>query len=202
MSINLIRATAYGQNGMLTKSAAEYRAALKFSPNDGGLHLALGETLYGQRLYHEAIDELQVAQKLSPDNDAIYAQLARAYAQLHDREQTLHYVQRAEQSAPQSSPRQPIRSVESRVLLSTGQALSLLGDQKGAMERFERALAFQGSDRIRVRLAIAQVMASEGHLEDAQRQIALALMEGQTEEALPATGEQLMEAADVFPQHA
>ncbi len=198
LPINLIRATAYGQNGMLMKSAAEYRAALKFAPNDGGLHLALGETLYGQRLYHEAIDELQVAQKLSPDNDAIYAQLARAYAQLHDREQTLHYVQRAEESAQQTPPTATDGSAESRVLLSTGQAMSLLGDQKGAMERFERALALPGSDRIRVRLAIAQVMASEGHLEDAQRQIALALMEGQTEEALPATGEQLMEAADVF----
>jgi tetratricopeptide (TPR) repeat protein len=198
MPINLIRATAYGQNGMLTKSAAEYRAALKFAPNDGGLHLALGETLYGQRLYHEAIDELQVAQKLSPDNSDIYAQLARAYAQLHDREQTLRYVQRAEQSAQLTQPAETDRKKESRVLVSTGQALSLLGDQKGAMERLERALEMPGSDRIRVRLAIAQVMVSEGHLDDAQRQIALALMEGQTEEALPATGEQLMEAADVF----
>jgi tetratricopeptide (TPR) repeat protein len=196
--INLMRATAYGQNGMLTKSAAEYRAALKLSPNDGGLHLALGETLYGQRLYHDAIEELQVAEKLSPDNVAIYAQLARSYAQLHNREQTLIYVQRAEQSAQLAQPMATDQSGESRVLVSTGQALSLLGDQKGAMERFERALAMPGSDRIRVRLAIAQVMASEGHLEDAQRQIALALMEGQTEEALPATGEQLMETADVF----
>jgi tetratricopeptide (TPR) repeat protein len=198
LPINLIRATAYGQNGMLTKSAAEYRAALKFAPDDGGLHLALGETLYGQRLYHDAIDELQVAQKLSPDNSDIYAQLARAYAQLHDREQTMRYVQRAEQSTQLTQLAATDRTKESRVLVSTGQALSLLGDQKGAMERFERALEMPGSDRIRVRLAIAQVMVSEGHLEDAQRQIALALMEGQTEEALPATGEQLMEAADVF----
>jgi tetratricopeptide (TPR) repeat protein len=198
LPINLIRATAYGQNGMLTKAAAEYRAALKLAPNDGGLHLALGETLYGQRLYHEAIEELQVAQKLSPDNSDIYAQLARAYAQLHDRAQTLRYVQRAEQSSQLTQPAGTDRKKESRVLVSTGQALSLLGDQKGAMERFEKALEMPGSDRIRVRLAIAQVMASEGHLDDAQRQIALALMEGQTEEALPTTGEQLMEAADVF----
>ncbi|MFZ0958095.1 MAG: tetratricopeptide repeat protein, partial [Candidatus Sulfotelmatobacter sp.] len=195
---HLIRATAYGQNGMLTKAAAEYRAALKLAPNDGGLHLALGETLYGRRRYHEAIDELQIAQKLSPDNSDIYAQLARAYAQLHDREQTLRYVERAEQSAQLTQLAEKNQKAESRVLVSTGQALSLLGDQKGAMERFERALAMPGSDRISVRLAIAQVMASEGHLDDAQRQIALALMEGQTEEALPATGEQLMEAADVF----
>ncbi len=46
------------------------------------------------------LTELQVAQKLSPDNDVIYAQLARAYAQLQDREETLHYVQLAEQSTP------------------------------------------------------------------------------------------------------
>ncbi len=196
MPIHLIRATAYGQNGMLVKSAGEYRAALKYSPNDGDLHLALGDTLYGQRRYHEAIEELQVAQTLSPDNNVVYAQLARAYAQLQDREQTLLNVQRAEQ--PSRLPATAQKSAESRILVSTGQALSLLGDPKGAMERFERALAIPDSDRISVRLAIAQLMASDGHLDDAQRQIALALMEGQTEETLPATGEQLMEAADVF----
>ncbi len=195
MPIHLIRATAYGQNGMLVKSAGEYRAALKYSPNDGDLHLALGDTLYGQRQYHEAIEELQVARQLSPDNDVIYAQLARAYAQLQEREQTLHYVQRAEQPALTATDQ---KLGESRVLVSTGQALSLLAGHNGAMERFEKALAMSNSDRISVRLAIAQLMASEGHPMDAQRQIALALMEGQTEEALPATGEQLMEAADVF----
>jgi len=199
MPIHLIRATAYGQNGMLVKSAGEYRAALKYAPNDGDLHLALGDTLYGQRLYPEAIEELLVAQKLSPDNDVIYAQLARVYAQQQDREQTLLYVQRAEHP-PQ--PTQLMTShkkpVESQVLVSTGQALSLLRDQKAAMERFARALAIPDCDRISVRLAIARLMAGEGQRDDAHRQIALALMEGQTDETLPATGEQLMEAADVF----
>jgi tetratricopeptide (TPR) repeat protein len=198
MPLHLIRATAYGQNGMLVKSGDEYRAALKYSPDDGALHLALGDTLYGQRRYHEAIVELQVAQKLSPENDVIYAQLARTYAQLQDREQALRYVQLAEQHSELEQLKPDQKAEESRILVSTGQALSLVADQKGAMERFERALALPDSDRISVRLAIAQLMANEGHLEDAQRQIALALMEGQTEEALPATGEQLMEAADVF----
>ncbi len=199
MPIHLIRATAYGQNGMLTKAAGEYRAALKLSPNDAGLHVALGDTLYGQRQYHKAIEELKTAENLSPNNDVIYAQLARAYAQLQDREEALRYVQLAEQSAQLPQPTATgQKSVESRVLVSTGQALSLLEDQKGAMEQFEKALAMPDSDRISVRLAIAQLMASEGRPDDAQRQIALALMEGQTEETLPATGEQLMEAADVF----
>ena len=61
-----------------------------------------------------------------------------------------------------------------------------------------RALAAPGSDRVGVRLAIAQVMASQDHPNDARRQIALALMEAHTGETLPPTGEQLMEAADVF----
>src|SRR6202521_3393319 len=82
LPIHLIRATAYGQNGMLMKSAGEYRVALKYSPNDGALHLALADTLYGLRQYHEVIEELQTAQKLSPDDPIIYAQLARSYAPL------------------------------------------------------------------------------------------------------------------------
>ena len=49
LPIHLIRATAYGQNGMWAKAAGEYRVALKYSPNDGALHLALADTLYRQR---------------------------------------------------------------------------------------------------------------------------------------------------------
>ena len=199
MPIHLIRATAYGQNGMLMKSAAEYRTALKYSPNDEALHLALADTLYGLRQYHEAIDELQAAQKLSPDDPLIYAQLARSYAQLHDHDQTLEYVQLAEQHVQsiQTSKGDQKRG-ESAVFISTGQALSTLGDQKAAMERFEKALDAPESDRVAVRLAIAQLMAGEDHPNDAQRQIALALMEARTGETLPPTGEQLMEAAGVF----
>jgi len=199
MPIHLIRATAYGQNGMLLKAAGEYRAALKYSPNDEALHLALGDTLYGQRQYREAIEEMKVAQRLAPEKHVIYAELARAYAQLHDQDETLRYVQLAEQPDPRTENAEVDKKTEqNRILVSDGQALSLLADQKGAMERFARALAEADGDRISIRLAIAQVMAIQGHRDDARRQIALALMEGQTEETLPATGEQLMEAADVF----
>ena len=218
LPVHLIRATAYGQNGMWAKAEGEYRIALKSSPNDGALHLALADTLYGQREYHQALDELNIAQKLSPDSAAIYAQLARVYALLKDREQTLRYVQLAEQHAQpkqelaitlqdqqdetgQNATRQDEtkqHQEESSVFVSTGQALSLLGDQKGAMERFERALQVPESDRISVRLAIAELMANHGDLVDAQRQIALALMEAQTGETLPATGQELLQAANIF----
>jgi tetratricopeptide (TPR) repeat protein len=198
LPIHLVRATAYGQNGMLMKSANEYRVALKMSPNDAGLHLALADTLYGLRQYHEAIDELQAARSLSPNDPVIYAELARSSAQLHERDETLQYVQLAEQKAQSMPPSKDPKKGTSAVFVSTGQALSAMGDEKGAMERFERALNAPNSDRVSVRLAIARLMTSQDHPADAQRQIALALMEAHTGETLPPTGEQLMEAADVF----
>jgi Tfp pilus assembly protein PilF len=62
----VIRATAYGRQDMLIKAASEYRAALKFTPDDGALHLGLGNTLFAERQYHDAIDELEIAVKIPP----------------------------------------------------------------------------------------------------------------------------------------
>ncbi len=221
LPLHLIRATAYGQRGLLGKSAAEYRLALKFTPNDGGLHLALADTLYSARRYHESLDELQVAQKLSPDSAAISALFARSYAQLGDREQTMQYVERAEQQAQQEAAKQADlsggsasnpgsnaakglisgqRSSLSGIYLSTGLALSTLGDNKAALDRFGKALTTPGSDRVSIRLAVAQIMARQDHAEDAKRQVALALMEADTGETLPLTGEQWLGVADVFRQ--
>ena len=216
--LHLILATAYGQRGMLGRSATEYRAALKFTPNDGALHLALADTLYSERKYHDALDELEIAQKLAPNNAAISALFARSYAQLDDRDQTLHYVQLAEQQAQQdppvvstagSSPSNPgsnaasaliagQRSSLSGIYLSTGEALSQIGDESGALDRFSKALTTPGSDRMSIRLAIAQIMARQDHAEDAKRQIALGLMEADTGETQPLTGEQWIGAADIF----
>jgi tetratricopeptide (TPR) repeat protein len=84
------------------------------------------------------------------------------------------------------------------IYLSTGSALSVLGDHQAAMERFSKALLVPESDRVGVRLAISELMVQQGHAEDAQRQIALGLMEAEAGETQPATGEQLIEAADIF----
>jgi tetratricopeptide (TPR) repeat protein len=198
-ALHLIRGTAYGQRGQLPKAANEYRLALKFSPNDPSLHLALAGVLYSERRYHDSIDELNVAQKLAPDDAATYALLARSYAELGDREQTLRNVQLAEQNA-QSMPtkRNKPGSGPASIYLSTGSALSVLGDQAAAMERFSRALTTPQSDRVGVRLAVAQVMVHQGHEDDARRQIALAMMEAEAGETEPATGEELIQAADVL----
>ncbi|WP_251106603.1 tetratricopeptide repeat protein [Alloacidobacterium dinghuense] len=197
--IHLIRATAYGREGMLAKSAYEYRAALKFTPDDGALHFALGGTLYSERQYHDAVEELLIAQKLSQDNAFIYALLARSYAQLQDRDQTLKYVELAQQHAKSMpSAAGDEKSVQSEIFVSTGQALNMLGDRTAAMDCFRKALVAPDSDRVSVRLAIAQLMVQQDDPDDAARQIALAQMEAQAGETMPPTGEQLVEAADVF----
>jgi tetratricopeptide (TPR) repeat protein len=197
--IHVIRATAYGREDMLIKAASEYRAALKFAPDDGALHLGLGNTLFAERHYHDAIDELQIAAKNSPDNADIYALLARSYANLQDKGQTMQYVQLAEQHAqPGSVAAKEPASSQSEIFVSTGEALETLGDHAAAMDRFRKALEAPNSDRVSVRLAIAQLMAEQGHSEDAERQIALAQMEGEAGDTAPPTGNQFIAAADVF----
>jgi len=198
--VHVICATAYGRQDMLAKAAQEYKAALAFAPDDPTLHFGLANTLFSARHYHEAIDELQNAQRFSPSDPSISALLARSYANLDDRDQTYHYVQLAEQQAAAAPPaRGPFgESVESSTLVSTGEALSAMGDQKSAMERFRKALQMPQGNRVDVRLAIAQAMAQQGHDDDAQREIALALMEATAGDALPPSGGQYIEAADIF----
>ncbi len=200
--VHVIRATAYGREGMLTKAIGEYHAALKFTPNDGGLHLGLGNALFAERHYHEAVNELHIAERLSPDNPSVYALLARSYAYLQDRVQTLRYVQLAEQHAEQMATagngQKPRNFQLSEIYVETGQALSTLGDQKAAMARFRKALAVPNSDRVSVRLAIAALMAQQAHAADAERQIALAQMEAEAGVTAPVTGGQFINAADIF----
>ena len=191
--VHVIRATAYGNEGLLSKAATEYRAALKFTPNDGMLRLGLGNALFSLRRYHAAINELDLAAQYDPDDPTPYALLARCYASLQDRAQTIHFAELAEKHA-QSSP----GPEQSQIYVDTGEALDELGDQNAAMDRFRRALDVKGSDRVGVRLAIAQLMAQQNRPEDAERQIALALMEAEAGETAPPSGMQYVAAADVF----
>jgi tetratricopeptide (TPR) repeat protein len=193
LAVHLIRATAYGEEGVLTKSAAEYRLALKFAPDEAPLYLALANALYGLRQYSEAIAALQAAQKIAPDNSLIYANLAQSYSQLRDRDETLKNIDLAEQYSQKSEPKE-----RSEILVMDGESLNQLGDRDAAMKRFEDALEIPGSDRLTVRLAAAKLMANEGRWNDARRQIALGMMEARTGETAPPTGEQFVLAAGVF----
>lgn len=202
--IHTIRAIAYGREGMLTKSAAEYRSALKFDPSDGSLYLGLGNIFFAQRRYHDAVLELQTAEKFLPENAAIYALMARASASLEDRDQAMRDIQLAEEYAGKEPPTPPNTAPEestiSDIYVSTGEALSTLGDQKGAMDRFSKALLAANGNRVSVRLAIARLMAQQNQTADAERQVALAQMEADAGDTVPATGDQYIEAANIFQQ--
>ncbi len=194
--LHLIRATAYGDEGLLTKAAAEYRIALGFTPDDPNLHMALADTLYNMRQYPESIAELEIARKFAAGSSLVYAKLARAYAQLHDRDETLKNVELAEKAA--AVEEQTTKGQTRLVYLSTGEALSLLGDRHAAMDRFAKALEASDRDSFGVRVEIARLMSSQGQWDDARRQIALGLIEAQTNEADPPLGSEWLEAADIF----
>jgi tetratricopeptide (TPR) repeat protein len=198
--IHVIRATAYGREGMLTRAEGEFRAALKFAPDDGALHQGLGNALFSERRYHDAVNELNTSAKELPDNATTYALLARAYASLGQREQTMSNAQKAEKLAanapiPDNDVQEPLQST---IYVSTGEAYSTLGEDKAAMDRFTRALETPKSNRVSVRLAIARLMEQKGHEDDAERQIALGLMEAGAGETHAVSGTQFIQVADLF----
>lgn len=195
--VHSIRATAYGRQGMLTKAAHEYLAAIRFAPTDGTLYLDLGNVYFAQQRYREAIQQLQTARKYLPQEAEVYAITARAYAGLNDRPQAMQNIQLAEKFAghtdnPASQP--------SAIYVATGEALSTLGDQKAAMQRFSEALVAPKSNRVNVRLAISQLMEQQGHSQEAQRQIALAQMEAEAGYTAPVNGDQYIQAAGILQQ--
>ena len=185
---HLVRATAYRQQRLLGSAETEYRAALKYAPNDLQLQLALADTLYDMRRYQQSIDALNQALGLSPDDPLIYARMAHAYAELHQRDQTLRYVEAAERQGGD----------QAAILLDTGDALLTLGDEKAAMDRFNRALDAPDANRVDARLAIARLMVRYGHDDDAKQQISLAFAESRIGEAPPVTPENLIEAANLL----
>jgi tetratricopeptide (TPR) repeat protein len=185
---HLVRATAFREQRLLSKAEKEYVGALKFSPNDIKLHMALADTLYYQRRYNDSINALQDALKLQPDDPFIFAELAHANAQLHRRDETLRYVKAAEQEGGD----------ESNVLLATGDALFTLGARDAAMQRFTAALESPDANRVDARLAIAKLMARDGKWDDARQQVSLAFAEARIGESTPVTADNYVEAANIM----
>ena len=67
--------------------------------------------------------------------------------------------------------------------MATGEALLIMGDNHGAMQRYSRALDAPGSDRVEVRLALARLFAQSGRSTDAQDQVAFAMAEARVGES-------------------
>ncbi|MGA8621089.1 MAG: tetratricopeptide repeat protein [Candidatus Sulfotelmatobacter sp.] len=183
----LARAEAFRQEQDYAHAEPEYRLALQENPNDLSTELAYADTLYRLRRYQQAIAALEVAQKLSPSDPAIYALRAQVHAVERQREETLREIQLAEQYGGDQVD----------ILMGTGEALLALGDRDAAMQRFSRALDIPNGDRIGVRLAIAQVFLRKGHYDDARRQVALGFAEARADSS-PVHPDEIQEAASIF----
>jgi tetratricopeptide (TPR) repeat protein len=186
--IRLARAEAYRQQVMLDKAEVEYRAALKFQPNDLPTHLALSDALYRLRRYDASIDTLNETIKTSGQDPMIYAQLARSYAKLRREADTVRSVQVAEQQGGNNS----------RILLATADALLSLGEREQAMQRYSRALDLSEADRLQTRLALARLFANEGKRNDAHQQIGLGFAEARVSDAEIVTAENYLDAGDIL----
>ena len=184
---HMARAEAFRLEQDYVHAEPEYRLALQENPNDTLTELAYADTLYRLRRYQQSIAALDVAEKLSPSNPAIYALGAQVHATQRQREETLRDVGLAEQYGGDKVD----------ILMGTGDALLILGDGDAAMQRFSRALDVPNGDRIQVRLAVAQVFVRRGHFDDARRQIALGFAEARLDSAR-VSPEDIQEAASIF----
>ena len=137
--------------------------------------------------------ELEISDKSTPDNAVVESMLARCYANLDEKDDAVKNIDAAEAHIEGIPSKQ-----RSDVYVSTGEAFSTLGDQASAMARFRKALEVPDSDRIRARLAIAEIMSEQGRFEDANRQIALGWMEAAAGDTATPTGTEFLAAADVF----
>ena len=186
-AIHLARAEAYRQQMLFRDAEKEYRAALKLAPNDVRVYLALAEALYRLHRYSDSLAVLKQGIPLSPEPSLLYAAMARDYAQLKDRDDAYKAVASAEKNGN-----------DARVLMATGEALLILGDEKAAMQRYARALDAPGSDRVEVRLALARLFVQSGRRTDAKDQVAFALAESRIGEANAVTPENLIDAGRIF----
>ncbi len=184
---HLARAEAYRQEQDFSRAAPEYRIALQETPNDVTLQLAYADTLFHLRRFAQSLGTLETAQKLAPTDPRVYALRAQVHAKIGAREDTMRDIKLAEQYG----------SDQVDILMSTGDALLMLGDRDAAMQRFARALDIPNGDRIGVRLAIAQVFLRRGHFDDARRQIALGFAEARMDSSA-VTADDIVEAAAIF----
>jgi tetratricopeptide (TPR) repeat protein len=191
---HLARAEAFRQEQDFSRAEPEYRIALQETPKDLTTQLAYADTLFRLQRFQQSLATLDVAQRLSPTDPAVFALRAQVHAKQGARQDALHDIQLAEQY---SGNAEQYGDHQVDILMATGGALLVLGDRDAAMQRFSRALEIPNGDRIGVRLAIAQVFLRQGHFDDARRQIALGFAEARLD-ASPVTADDISEAAGIF----
>lgn len=184
----LARAESFRQQVMLAKAEPEYRAALKFAPDDLPTYLALSDAQYRLHHYDASIETLNEAVKNAGPDSMVYAQMARSYARLHRDQDAMGAIQQAERTGGNNS----------KILMATAEALLLMGDRDKAMERYGRALDLSETDRLETRIALARLFAQEKKWSDAHDQIAMGFAEARVSDASVITAENYLDAADVL----
>src|SRR5581483_1386118 len=186
--LHLARAEAFRQQVLLAKAENEYRAALKFQPDDVPTYLALSDAQYRQRHYQASLETLNAATKYSQNNPVIYADMARADARLNRNQDAMRNIQLAEQAGGNNA----------KILLSTADALLIMNDRNAAMDRYARALDLSDADRLQTRIALARLFVDQGNRTDARQQIAMGFAEARVSDASVITAEDYLDAADVL----
>lgn len=186
-SWHLARAEAFRQTHDYSHAAAEYRIVLEETPDDLATRLAYADTLYHWGKFAQAVAQLGVAEKLAPTNPEIYALRAQIEAKQDNRDASHRDIQLAERYG----------SSQSKILMATGDAFLILNERDAAMQRFSRALALPGEDRLEVRLALARLFAERGDNSAVQRQIALGFAEARAESE-SVSADDILAAAAIF----
>jgi len=187
-SWHLARAEAYRQEQDYRHAASEYRIALADTPNDPSTQIEYADVLYRMRHYNEALAAIAEAEKLAPSDPTIYALKAEVHARQMNRAETMRDVEMAEK----------LGGNRIEILTQTGDALLALGDRNAAIQRFARAVAVPGGDRIGVRMAIAEIFLKQGHFDEARRQIGLGFAEARVDPTPTVEPEDLSQAANLF----
>lgn len=184
---HLARAEAYRQTQDYSHAAAEYRIALAEDPKDLPTLLAYADTLYQWGKFPQATAELGIAEKLAPTNPDIYALRAQIEAKQDKRDAAHRDIQLAERYG----------NDQSKILMATGDAFLILNERDAAMQRFSRALALPGEDRVGVRLALARLFAQRSDYSAVQRQIALGFAEARADKD-SISAEDILSAGNIF----
>jgi tetratricopeptide (TPR) repeat protein len=132
----MLLAKSYAAAGQDKEAIAAYEEVLKLSPDQMGVHLAVGQ-IYEEKLnWPAAIDEFRAELALAPDNALALAHLGRAYTGARDADRAIEVLRRLLTMYPK----------DGQACADLGKAWALKGDNKKSIEAYERALVYDPSE--------------------------------------------------------
>ncbi len=87
-------ADAYRKAGMVDEAIETCKRGVELNPEFATGHLVLGKCYLAKKMTALAIEELQAAARIDPQNLAAYRQLAQAYEEQGQKDEAVRYYQR------------------------------------------------------------------------------------------------------------